>query len=296
MNLQELLERRGANTAARSKPGWTLIDCPFCSDTGGHLGFDDGVAVGRCFKCGRHTLGETLRLVLRCTWAEAIDLSRSVCMAIPDRKPVNDTSAPLPEIVLPACSDPLPNRHDDFLRARGFDPQKTASAWGLRYHGVADTPPWSVVIPVHNTDGRLVAWQARDITGKAPQRYYTSPGANVKQLLYGLDAVPARQRSVIVAEGVTDVWRLGRGHAVGTFGQDWSAAQLTLLLRRFDRVFILFDNEAKAQVNAETLADNLMALGVAAYAACSIWRVLPNRKDPGELSPTEVETVLAALC
>jgi hypothetical protein len=93
-----------------------------------------------------------------------------------------------------------------------------------------------------------------------------------RAILYGMDLLPGNK--AIVVEGCTDVWRLGPG-AVGTFGIDWTEEQRRVL-KKLDRVWILFDEESQAQKKAEELA-----YGLSDFTEVEILDI--EQGDPGEL-------------
>ena len=298
MNLSELLENRGVSVIApgqkHHKLGWTHLDCPFCHDVGGHLGFAEGSPVGHCFKCGKHALNRTLVQLLSCSWGEAVGLVDKVCTAVPVQTEELKPNRQLPQIKIGTGGTTIPHsRHVCYLMDRDWDTEELID-WGVCYthHIEIELPPWSIVIPIHDENGRLVSWQARDITETVRSKYLTAPGTDVKQILYGLHHVPPSRRSIIVVEGVTDAWRLGRGNAVATFGQDYSREQVKKLRKCFDTVWIMYDAENPAQAKANQLADELRALGTFAY--CFNCGVL-NRADPGEMLKEEAEAVVGAM-
>ena len=79
----------------------------------------------------------------------------------------------------------------------------------------------------------MVGWQARAAfdcdwkTSKYP-KYYTAPGTPRKNILYNFGNAK-NYKSIVVTEGVTDVWRIGP-QAVCTLGASMSAAQTQLIL------------------------------------------------------------------
>lgn len=100
-----------------------------------------------------------------------------------------------------------------------------------------------------------------------------------RELLYDPDN--AHGNTVMVVEGVTDVWRLGDG-AVATFGTSLSkTSPQIMLLQRFRKVFVIFDTEPKAQAKAKWLRDQLSVLG--------IWAINVRLKtgDPGDMTPEQ---------
>jgi DNA primase len=178
---------------------------------------------------------------------------------------------------LPAGSGPLQSIHLNYLTRRGFaNPDQLAKQWGLRGTGPIGEYKFRIIAPI-DYNGRMVSYQGRDVTGKSPLRYKACPKEkelmNHKHTLYGMDK--ATQESVIVVEGIVDVWKLGPG-AVATYGTQFTWQQVTLLARRWKRRYIAFDADAQGQ--AMKLANTLSTLSGEVHLVQ--W---PARwKDPGD--------------
>lgn len=165
--------------------------------------------------------------------------------------------ARLKALAPPPDYGPLAAPHRHYLTKRGFDPDQLVKTWEIGACGPrGGSWSWRVIIPIHNSSGRLVAWQGRHIGTVEPKYRMLDDDLclqDPKTLLYGIDKVEGD--SVIVVEGVPSVWWLGEG-AISTFGIDWKWEQFHGL-RTFKRRFILFDSEPKAQDRAKKLAANL---------------------------------------
>ena len=101
-------------------------------------------------------------------------------------------------------------------------------------------------------------------------------------LLYGEDDTPTNFG--ILVEGISDVWKMGVG-TMGCFGMQISKAQANRL-KRFDKLYIIFDPEPQAQKLACDMARYLSLMNVEAYNV-----KLDGDKDPGALSKKEVREV-----
>jgi DNA primase len=130
-----------------------------------------------------------------------------------------------------------------------------------------------------------VTYQGRDITGNTDLRYKTlsveKSVENPKHCLYNLDAVEDKE-NIIVCEGVTDVWKLGKG-AVATLGTSTTEEQVRKL-SEYDHIHIVFDPEPMAQKRAKRLGEKIAALGTKVDI---IDTGLDH--DPGEMTAKEVE-------
>ncbi len=94
---------------------------------------------------------------------------------------------------------------------------------------------------------------------------------------------------VIVVEGVTDVWRLGKGKAVATFGINFTQRQLNILVKRkFKKIGILFDNGQQAQEQADELKESLNCFNNIEAVKLK----LPKGKDPAKLSKKQLKNTL----
>lgn len=142
------------------------------------------------------------------------------------------------------------------------------STYGLHY-ATRGRFSYRVIVPIHDTAGRLMTWTARDIThdkervryktlpGRPPVESYDGPLARKppSQLLLGLPFLTQvdNAKILLVCEGPFDaikVSALGRAAGVyGTclFGLDISESQALLIERlaaRFERVIISLDPDA----------------------------------------------------
>jgi len=176
-------------------------------------------------------------------------------------------------------------QHRRYLRGRGFKPSQLANDWGLLGTGhMSGIWNWRVIVPIHNEAGAVVAYQGRAITSTAEPKYRMTPDDDAledpKSILYG---VHLAERSVIVVEGVTGVWRIGPG-AVATLGIDWSREQADRL-RQFERRFILFDPEPQAQQRAEELANWV------SYFPGETELISGFDTDPGEYTTEQVTNI-----
>jgi 5S rRNA maturation endonuclease (ribonuclease M5) len=105
-------------------------------------------------------------------------------------------------------------------------------------------------------------------------------------VVYGIDDV-ASAPLVVVVEGVTDRWRVGKEQSVALFGKEASGMQLLMLhrsLRSDARVVVMLD--ADAHEYGVRLGEQLAELRDGVEVA------LLARGDPGEMTAVEVEAVL----
>lgn len=282
----------GVEVKESGRPGWVHVHCPFCSGSQDwHLGYSLRKDFWNCWRCGGHRGERVAYALTRTDWQE-----------VRRRYPLRDGGAPHAEppprdrkggkFRPPPGTLPLPPRHAAYLASRGFsDVPALVARWGLLGTGpVGGHEKLRVIAPVTHR-GRVVTWQGRDVTGRAPAKYWACPPAlearPIKHCLYGLDLLRP-DRGAVVVEGVVDAWKLGPG-AVATFGTAWDREQLTLLLE-LPRVFVLFDGgEEDAQRHAASLLAQLREAGVRAE------QILLDEGDPGDLSEDDAAHLMRDL-
>ena len=257
------------------------VNCPFCDDPSNHLGFDIAYPLNpKCWRCGDHWLGDFL-----------IEMGYQVTKMYgkydkdaEDIGEVEVKSKVVREVILPPQCQEFSNREAGYLRMRGFDPHVLQSVWNLYGGGLVGEYKFRIIIPVYYYR-RLVAFQGRDITDRQEEKYMTCQGVEIKDYLYGMNYV--YNDRVIIVEGVSDVWRLGRGNAVATFGVEYTMNQVILLYQRgIKHALIFFDAEPHAQAQAEKLQADLQALDINAW--CFYWR----EGDPADMNQSQVQTVI----
>ena len=200
----------------------------------------------------------------------------------------------------------------DYLADRAFD--RVASLveqYELRYCMTGHFR-YRIIIPVFSSDGVLVSWTGRDVTGRSAVRYRTLSDDPVKAEAQGYPpAVVSLKstvlnlnrcrggRSLFVCEGPFDAlkldWHVDDGNAVALFGMPESQQLATLCraARSYDDVNVVLDRDAKAR--AVAFVDSLRSLLTAERVR---WRPLPaGIKDPGEMNPQQARKfILESAC
>ena len=284
-----------SHPVGKASDPWVQVECPWCgsaSSKGGdklYGGINTVSEVYSCWRCGSKPL-------LAFIW----QVAKQPAEALAWEYRHGDTSRQSSRIhaatlALPTCT-PMVGVHRNYLWGRGFDPDHLAMLYGLKGTGPVcpfatksqDTPidlAWRIVIPMRDSYGATVSWQARDITGRSKLRYVGCPDVDsitsYKTMLYGAEMV--RGDTVGVVEGVVDQWRMGPGF-VATLGIGVTPEQIKHLAG-FKRVVMCFDSEPVAQASATKIAANLAAIGV----RCDIVDLELGERDPGDLAPDEAE-------
>ena len=240
----------GKNTS----PGWVSIACPWCNDHSNHGAINPYGAYFSCWRCGGHSLYETLQLLTGDKYVKPIlEKYGYVTSEMPTQEVVKE------DFFLPGGK--LQKVHKDYIAKRGFDPEFIEREYLVRGTLMDKRYPYRIITPVMY-NGDIVSFLGRDFTGKQNRHKDCPIGASKihhKKILYDLDN--CRKDSVIVVEGAYDKWRMGKD-TCATLGTSWTDEQALLLSKRFSTVFILFDHGVESQDKAKKLASHLNLLGV----------------------------------
>lgn len=275
-------------------PGWMNISCPFCSDTSNHLGFSLNNSYFNCWKCGHKTIEQVIAELLGNISSDAIQSivksykTRDIHVSTNTKKNNVDGN-----ITYPIGTKPLTDNHKSYLESRNFEPQILENIYKLLGTGPVGDYKFRIITPIYN-DNQLVSYIGRDITGQSKLRYKACASEKEvishKDCLYGLDRVLSRGLdSIIIVEGITDVWRLGLG-SVATFGIQFSIKQITQL-KNFKRRFVLYDSESQAQKQALKLGRYLSGFG----GETIILDTKQPGLDPGSMGRDDAKNVMKDL-
>jgi len=110
---------------------------------------------------------------------------------------------------------------------------------------------WSanrLIFVIYDRAGQPVAWQGRDITGLARQKYLFPDGFKKAEYLYNIHRIKNRPEYLILAEGVMDSigWiRAELDSVVSTFGKTISGEQRRILAEVAPkRLYVAWDSDA----------------------------------------------------
>lgn len=274
---------------------WIQVACPLCTGSKGwHGGFNvsDRRFKGeyRCWRCGWHWTPNVIVGLL------SVDLETAKHIHTKYRgKEISGQERQTEwadKCVLPSGCRALSDRARKYLAGRGFDPDYLSRTWGIVATGNSGSYSHRIVAPI-TYNGRLVSYQARDITGKSEMPYKACEMEDEvihhKHTLYGLDQAKEIGDTCIIVEGLFDVWALGPG-AVGTFGIEYKAEQVRMARRNFKKAFILFDSEEQAQEKAEQLY-----VALSGFIEVEILELPEKYADPGEIPRAEAREIMADL-
>lgn len=300
MNIEQLYRDFGIPYATEghkhTRDGWINIACPFCTGNAGlHLGFHLEDEYYVCWRCGGHSIIDTLAKVLNMSYKEIPGIIRQysgkVVVRHTKEQKVRLKAFKLPEPLLPDFTA----AHINYLIRRGFDPDEIKQEWKVQASGMYCKLDkldfkWRLIIPIY-WNGKIVNFQGRDITDKAPQKYLACPEEreliNIKKTLYGQQQY--WHNLGIGVEGVTDVWKIGRA-GVSLYGVKYKPTQVRLIAKQFKRFFVLFDPDRAGQTKARQLVAELRFRGVDAHNY-----KLPEGVDPGSMPYDDARALVKEL-
>ena len=262
--------------------GWVNITCPNpeCNDKSQHGGFNIMKGYYNCWKCGH----QSLRFIISLLTGESnpTNIINEYMGSTIIRKRLNKkVKSNVTNIKLPGTE--LKKMHRKYLLKRGFDPDYIEKKYKIKGTGITGDWKYRIIIPIYYK-GQLVSYQGRDITDQQELRYKTLSKdesiINPKHVLYNLDN--CKEEYIIVTEGAFDCWRLGND-SCATLGTSITKEQLRLL-RKYKKIFFIFDPESEAYKKAKKAANELAIFG------CKTEIIkLDEASDPAELSDIEAK-------
>ena len=259
------------------------ISCPFCGDHeysgDNHLGIRLDNKLWSCWICPEK--GGLIKLAMKlmdCSYLDAVTSLTSHMNIDPSLyQDVNSRPQIRARTVDLIGDDVLLTAHRNYLISRGFDPDYIFNKHSLRCVGAIGRYRHCLIVPYFR-NGRVVTFSAADITGTSETKYkYLSDEESIYpmgQVLYNIDEA---LDTVVVMEGITDVWRWGDGAVA--LGRKKATAWQIKRLAKFRRVFIMLDSDAGDM--AEQLAQDLGLF--TETVLCEL-----SEGDPGDLTEKEV--------
>jgi DNA primase len=153
--------------------------------------------------------------------------------------------------------------HPYLLETRGFTAD-ILREFGVGYYPRRGMMHGRIVFPIHNVEGRLIAYVGRwaqDPVPSGKRKYFLPPGFRRGLELYNLHRAIKEGTEAIVVEGYFDVLRLyevGYQCVVSIMGAAISDEQVELLKENFDRVLLLLDGDESGRKAAGAIADKLI--------------------------------------
>lgn len=268
---------------------WVGVLCPYCNDRSFHGGIPlNGSKVYTCFRCGTHDFLKTLSLLLKKSVHETKEILENYDLY--SGKPVieEQTYAKTLDLI---GDENLHTGAVQYLIKRNFDPKYLALKYKIRSTSY-ENEAWKyrIIIPIYDNH-TIISFVGRDYTNKQIPRYKMLPLnqslANPKHFLYN-EQFMKNTEQIGVCEGAFDAMRLGDGF-VATLGTKVTPQQISKLLI-YDRIYLVFDPEPKAQEIANDIAVKLSSFGKEAIV---INTELDH--DPADMTSDEVRMLRKAL-
>jgi DNA primase len=181
-----------------------------------------------------------------------------------------------------------------YLDHRGIHPA-TAAQFGVGYYAGPGFFRGRIAFPIHDAEGRLVAYAGRSIDGSEP-RYLFPPGFRKSQTVFNLHRTYAeaadQQGRCVIVEGFFDCLRVHEGgyhKVIALMGISLSGVQEALLLGRFREMVLMLDGDEPGWHATRQLAARLRGRSSLYIAE------VPSGRQPDQLSSKEIERILSGL-
>jgi DNA primase len=180
------------------------------------------------------------------------------------------------------------NSRHPYLAKRGIE-AGTAARFGIGWYGGPGLMHNRIAIPIHDSNGRLVAYCGRALEEGAPRYRFPAGFQKSRELFNYHRAVVSHWEAVIVVEGFFDCMRVhqaGYGSVVALMGSVLSAGQKELLCQDFRRVVLLLDGD-------ETGRAATLRIGPQLRPTAAVTEIfLPTGVQPDQLSKDELRRIL----
>lgn len=319
LDMETYLETEGIDyktTFGSSGTQLNVKECPFCGGDKWKVYINQETGLGNCFSgsCPQGTFNKWLFIQGHLgadgkTTAQHIkDFTRELGW-VPIRKTTKRTVETFESPTLPESEAVTEEHFSPFLKMRGIKPY-IAEYFGLRFSksgmfsfGTSGVQDYSnrIIIPIHDSDGTLVSFQGRDVTGEGEKKYLFPPGyGSTGVYLYNAQN-HTDEKEVVMNEGVFDVFATKQAFdedetmrdilVIGSFGKNLSYGTeksqlgeiLKLKKRGVESITIMWDGEKSALKSAGKACELIRQAGLSAFIA-----LLPKGKDPNEVEPTTV--------
>lgn len=265
MDIEQFLKQQGIRVWDRGKnvsAGYIGIQCPFCNDHSNHLGIRLKDLKVNCWKCGGHSLINTLKLLLNIGYIDAKAISENLFKGVQDIEPDQDR-IPASQLILPqGFSNTFPKIFKDYLEKRNFNSRRIIRKYKLMTcyrHGYYR---YRIIIPIFKNH-KLVSWTSRDITNCAEKKYIAAKVEESlikpSELIYNFDSVKFGGDAILV-EGPFDVFRVGDG-AFCFLGIEINSSRLKqIVLKKIRKLYVFFDNDNPGKFAAKVAANQIAPL------------------------------------
>lgn len=278
------------------RPGWANTACCYCSGNPGlHMGISLDGRTARCWRCGRHPIYKTLSKLSNTPESQVRAIARKY-IGMKPATPATKVSIRRKAFKYPSGAGDLLPQHKTYLANRFFPVNSLIEIWGIIGTGpVAKLGEidykWRILAPII-WEGKVVSFQGRAISNKVEPKYKACP-LN-RELICHQHIVYCHpecdwSKPVVVVEGITDVWRLGK-QAVCVFGIEYLSQQVRAICKMKRkggdrRLIVLFDDDPQAIVKGRELVADLNFRGMEA-------RQEIIEGDPGAMGQQEADEMM----
>ena len=294
MNFEKLFRDYNVPYSLRINRGWVNCNCPYCDtkSTSFNLGFNPAGNYYHCWKSKHsYSMEELLSTILHIPESSVRSVLKDYSGAgeiLPERKKSNVNHLELP-------THKFTPVERAYLKKRGFEPKYLFKKYRIVGGGIDGDWKFRIIIPIYY-NGQLMSWTGRSILSKEKLKKLNLPRyknlsneksvKNIKELFFNIDN--CRNKSVVLTEGPFDVLRFD-GEAICSMGTELTEGQIALLAERFEKIFILFDNEPKAQEKARKFGLQLSSIGIDVEIVDAYGDF--GKNDMGECTPEEIEII-----
>ena len=267
MNVEELLQSKSVPFMPKGKD--FVVSClnPEHDDNNPSMRIDQITGIFHCFSCGFKGnvfvhFGEK---------ASFLHLRRELVKKKIREKRAESVGLPFPRSALPYVGNWRNIKPETYRKFEAFQEHEAFVG--------------RIVFPIRDISGRIVAFNARHMTGGTPKYLISPPGARMPLFPAKIDPI---QASVILVEGIYDMINLhdkGLTNAVCCFGtRNINEEKLSILrLQGIEEAIVLFDGDEAGQTaaakvqemceNVDLLTRNINVVDI----------------DPGALTENQVE-------
>lgn len=289
-DLESLLDEYGIEyitTGKNTSKDWVNISCVGVGDCewdeSSTMGIHRSMNRGHCWYCAETYPPYRIAKGLGIPWDEWKELMTEDFQS--NTKITKDEILPEDQgIDIPG--EELHQVHRQYLEGRGYDVD-----FLIEHYKIKGTLRWAdayelsyrIIFPL-TFEGVPISYLARSYSDDATNKYLCcKPDKELifhKNKLFNVDK--ATGDTVIVCEGALDALKLIQAsknfNVIATYGTMVKPKQLQLLRERYNKVFVLFDNEGPAQEVAESIVTYMQSYGKEAVNI-----KLKEYNDPGEL-------------
>ena len=293
MNFVKLFNDYNVEYDTRVNKGWTNVTCQFCDDKTFNGGFNNAGDYYHCWKCGGHNFKQALARTVNIPFNEVDTLIEQYAGRNSVLNALNKKQAKATKLKLP--TDTFTPAERKYLKERNFSPKLLHEKYKIVGGGITGSWKYRIIIPLV-LNGKIVSWTARTILSKQQQQKLKIPRyknlsieqsvVDPKSVLYNLDH--CEDKIAVLTEGAFDVIRMGDGFFC-SFGTELTQSQISMIKQRFEKVFIMFDNEEEAQAKARKFGLQIASIGVEVELVDCYGDF--NRNDAGELNEKEVQII-----